>query len=83
MRLPLLPQHSFVLAEAEKTHSGAMASHGILLNISLPCRVMCTAVGSAAGIVSRLQAPFCDREPEKLKGDRLRYRSFCMVAELR
>ena len=56
---------------------------GGVLNISLPCRVMCTAVGSAAGIVSRLQAPFCDREPEKLKGDRLRYRSFCMVAELR
>ena len=31
MRLPLLPQHSFALAEAEKTHKGAMASHGMIL----------------------------------------------------
>ena len=27
-RLPLLPQHPFVLAEAKKTHRGAVACHG-------------------------------------------------------
>ena len=27
----VFPQHAFVLAEAEKTHRGAMASHGIFL----------------------------------------------------
>ena len=35
IRLPLLPQRSFALAEAEKTHRGAMASHRSFPRVSL------------------------------------------------